>query len=180
MKKYDIIFADLDGTLIDTISGETFPKGIWDMQIKFDVLDKIRELKPEYLLIVTNQGGIEKGFIDEWRFGHKLKYICSSIKEYCGCGNVYSCYCTSNDKTDPNRKPNTGMLEYLIKTFVGPFVGHNFDYIKSKSLMIGDASGKEGQFSDSDKRCAENFGIDYFDVEDFKQYVELNKCNTKL
>lgn len=61
-----------------------------------------------------------------------------------------------------------------------PFVGHNFDYIKSKSLMIGDASGKEGQFSDSDKRCAENFGIDYFDVEDFKQYVELNKCNTKL
>ena len=33
---------------------------------------------------------------------------------------------------------------------------------------------------DSDKKTAENFGIDYFDVEDFKQYVELNKCNTKL
>ena len=30
------------------------------------------------------------------------------------------------------------------------------------------------------ERSAENFGIDYFDVEDFKQYVELNKCNTKL
>lgn len=26
----------------------------------------------------------------------------------------------------------------------------------------------------------ENFDIDYFDVEDFKQHVELNKCNTKL
>ena len=26
MKKYDIIFSDLDGTLINTISGETFPK----------------------------------------------------------------------------------------------------------------------------------------------------------
>lgn len=163
MKKYDIIFADLDGTLIDTISGETFPKGIWDMQIKFDVLDKIRELKPEYLLIVTNQGGIEKGFIDEWRFGQKLDYICSSIKEYCGCEKVFSCYCPSNNKTDPDRKPNTGMLEYLTKNFVGS----NFDYIKSKSLMIGDASGKEGQFSDSDRRCAENFGIDYLDVNDF-------------
>ena len=42
MRKYKVIFADLDGTLIDTISGETFPKGIWDMKIKFDVLDKIR------------------------------------------------------------------------------------------------------------------------------------------
>ena len=33
--------------------------------------------------------------------------------------------------------------------------------------MIGDASGKEGQFSDSDKKTAENFGIDYLDMEDF-------------
>lgn len=38
---------------------------------------------------------------------------------------------------------------------------------KANMLMIGDASGKEGQFSDSDKKCAENFGIDYLDVEDF-------------
>ena len=51
MKKYDIIFSDLDGTLIKTISGETFPKGIWDMQIRFEVPDKIKEVKPEYLLI---------------------------------------------------------------------------------------------------------------------------------
>ena len=28
MKKYNIIFSDLDGTLINTISGETFPKNI--------------------------------------------------------------------------------------------------------------------------------------------------------
>lgn len=31
--------------------------------------------------------------------------------------------------------------------------------------MIGDASGKPGDFSD--KKCAENFGIDYIDVRDF-------------
>ena len=59
-KKYKILFADLDGTLIDTVSGETFPKGIWDMAFKFNVLDKVKELNPLYLLIVTNQGGIEK------------------------------------------------------------------------------------------------------------------------
>ena len=165
----EVIFADLDGTLIDTISGETFPNGIWDMKIKFEVLDKIKELKPKYLLIITNQGGIEKGFIDEWRFRHKLEYICSSIKEYCGFEKVFSCYCASNDKTDPNRKPNTGMLEHLTETFVGD----DFDYIKSVSLMIGDASGKEGQFSDSDKKCAENFGIDYLDVNDFVVWKQV-------
>ena len=38
MKKYDVIFADLDGTLIETISGDTFPKGIWDMKLRFDVI----------------------------------------------------------------------------------------------------------------------------------------------
>ena len=71
MKEYKVIFADLDGTLIDTISGEIFPKGIWDMRIKFDVLDKIKEIKPEYLLIVSNQGGIESGFVDAHNFRAK-------------------------------------------------------------------------------------------------------------
>lgn len=31
MKNYQIIFCDLDGTL--TISGATFPKGIWDCDL---------------------------------------------------------------------------------------------------------------------------------------------------
>lgn len=39
-------------------------------------------------------------------------------------------------------------------------------------FMIGDASGKPGQFSDSDKKTAENFGIDYIDVEDFVKTFE--------
>ena len=162
MEKYNIIFSDLDGTLIKTISGETFPKGIWDMQIRFEVLDKIKEVKPEYLLIVSNQGGIESGFVDADEFHAKSEYITRAIREYCDC-KCYTMYCETNDKSDPYRKPNVGMLERLLERFVGD----DFDYIKSVSLMIGDASGKEGQFSDSDKKTAENFSIDYMDVEDF-------------
>ena len=162
MTKYNIIYSDLDGTLINTISGETFPKGIWDMQIRFEVLDKIKEIKPEYLLIVSNQGGIESGFMDDYDFRAKLEYITRAISEYCDC-ECYAMYCETNDKSDPYRKPNVGMLERLLERYVGD----DFDYIKSVSLMIGDASGKEGQFSDSDKKTAENFGIDYMDVEDF-------------
>ena len=162
MKKYKVIFSDLDGTLIETISGKTFPKGIWDMKIRFDVLDKIKEIKPKYLLIVSNQGGIESGFVDEYDFRAKSEYIGRVIREYCCC-KCYAMHCRTNDKSDPCRKPNTGMLEELMERCVGD----DFDYIKQKSLMIGDASGKEGQFSNSDKKTAENFGIDYMDVEEF-------------
>ena len=162
MKKYDVIFSDLDGTLINTISGETFPKGIWDMQIRFEVLDKIKEIKPKYLLIVSNQGGIESGFVDAHNFRAKSEYITRAIREYCGC-ECYAMYCTTNDKTDLYRKPNVGMLENLLESYVGD----DFDCIKQKCLMIGDASGKEGQFSDSDKKTSENFCIDYMDVDDF-------------
>ena len=161
MKKYDIIFADLDRTLINTISGEIFPKGIWDMKIRFEVLDKIKEIKPKYLLIVSNQGGIERGLVDDHNFRAKLDYIARAIREYCDC-ECYGMYCDTNDKSDPYRKPNTAMLLNLIECYVV----NVFDY-KSVSLMIGDLSGKEGQFSDSDKKTAKNFGIDYMDVEDF-------------
>ena len=162
MKEYKVIFCDLDGSLIDTISGETFPKGIWDMKIKFDVLDSIKKLNPKCILIVSNQGGIESGFVDAHDFRAKSEYITRAIREYCGC-ECYAMYCETNDKSDPYRKPNVGMLESLLESYVGD----DFDYIKQKSLMIGDASGKEGQFSDSDKKTAENFGIDYMDVNDF-------------
>lgn len=169
-KKYKVLFADLDGTLIDTISGETFPKGIWDMKFRLEVLDKIKELNPEFLLIVSNQGGIEKGFVDETEFQFKSECVSRGIREYCGC-KVHFMYCTSNDKNNKYRKPNVGMLELLC----ADCVGDDFKCIKSKSLMIGDASGKPGQFSDSDKKCAENFGIDYLDVEDFLQTIFKEK-----
>lgn len=162
MEKYKVLFADLDGTLIETISDDTFPKGIWDMRIRFEVLDAIKELAPDYILIVTNQGGIEKGFVNQQNFKAKIEYVGRCISEYCRC-KCYGTYCISNDKSDPYRKPNSMMLERLTKLHVGD----DFDCIKSVSLMIGDASGKEGQFSDSDKKTAENFGIDYIDVEDF-------------
>lgn len=160
MKKYKILFADLDGTLINTISGKVFPEGIWDMRLNFDVLDKIKELDPCYLFIVSNQGGIEKGFVNEYRFRSKLDFILYAIKEYCNMPVSDYYYCSSNDENNENRKSNCGMLKDALREY-------NIKYDKSEMLMIGDASGKPGQFNDSDKKTAENFGIDYLDVEDF-------------
>lgn len=170
MKKYKVLFCDLDGTLIDTLSGATFPKGIWDMKIKFDVLDAIKKLTPKYVFIVSNQGGIEAGFVNRRNFEFKMEYIIRSMREYLNYDVfVEYSYCTSNDKKNEYRKPNIGMCVKLSEKYIQK--NNPCPNLANKDcLMIGDASGLEGQFSDSDKKTAENFGIDYMDVNEFKAF----------
>ena len=160
-----VLFIDLDSTLIKTISGKTFPEDISDFRIQLPVLDKIIEKLPNLkrFLIVTNQGGLKSDF-EKYDFRAKLyaiediccEYLNNRFANFVGSDSQY---CFSMNKTDPYRKPNTAMLESLFTQWD----------VKSKEecIMIGDASGKPGDFSDSDKKCAENFGIDYIDVRDF-------------
>lgn len=178
MKNYKLLFIDLDGTLIQTKSGNTFPEGIWDMEFKFNVLKAIRKLSPEYVCIVSNQGGIELGYVDYMHIVSKMGYVCGVISDYCKIkyGNVQYAFCMLNDKQHRDRKPNTGMLEDYVRHNFNNFGNPNLS--KNEILMVGDASGKEGQFSDSDKKCAENFGIDYLDMNDFcKKYFFNLKIN---
>ena len=169
MEKIDIdkkrvLFTDLDGTIIDTVSGKTFPEGLWDMKFKFDVLDTIKKCSFKCLIIVSNQGGIARGFINEKRFCKgKMNYVQYCLEDYLGIPVEYS-YCASDDKDCEYRKPNIGMLVSSAYKFLPRW---NIVASKDEMLMIGDASGKEGQFSDSDKKTAENYGIDYLDVADF-------------
>nr|DAR58494.1 MAG TPA: Polynucleotide kinase 3 phosphatase [Crassvirales sp.] len=165
MKKYKIVFLDLDGTLINTLNNEPFPRGVWDMKLNFHLLYKLKVLAPAYIFIVTNQGGIEKGYVDKHNFEDKLQYISDCVMEYmnnkCVCKGSYTC---ENDKNNRYRKPNIGMLEYLL---INSTFNKDHPISKKDMCMIGDASGKKGQFSDSDKQTAINFGIDYYDVDDF-------------
>lgn len=166
LKDKKILFIDLDGTLIKTVSGKTFPEDISDFRIRLEVLDKIVERLPslEFFFIVSNQGGIGQ-YLSEDDFEVKLSAIMSFIRLYCFNKHqlviMNSEYCISNDKNNIKRKPNTGMLTTCLKLYNLENRG------KECMLMIGDASGKEGNFSDSDKKCAENFGIDYIDIGDF-------------
>ena len=160
-----ILFADLDGTLIQTASGKTFAEDCTDFRIRKDVLDKIKCMDElVFICIVTNQGGIPK-YTPKHDFEAKLSAIIQFITNYCYDIEVFARYCISEDGTNPNRKPNTGMLESIMNDDLR-WTGKPFKD-KANMLMIGDASGKDGQFSDSDKVCAERFGIDYLDVEDF-------------
>ena len=172
MKKYKYLFCDLDGTLIKTASGKTFAEDATDFRLRKDVLDKIRELNHEndleFIAIVTNQGGIPQ-YISESDFLAKFNAIETFADEYIDTLVMYY-YCASLDPNDEDRKPNTGMLAKAVRYYTRIVGQTEFD--KEKALMIGDASGKPGQFSDSDKKTAENFGIDYMDVEDF---IKLNE-----
>lgn len=162
IKNKTVLFFDLDGTLINTINGKTFPAGVWDMEIDLRVLSRLDQLKPEYIFIVSNQGGIEKGFVNQKSFAAKFEYVKRAIFDYLGDDNIVvdGMYCTNNDKANEYRKPNTAMLETLLRKY-------SILNTKETMLMIGDASGKPGDFSSSDKKTAENFGIDYLDIEDF-------------
>lgn len=164
MKKKKVLFIDLDGTLIHTASGNPFPEGVWDMKFDFEVLDKIKEYGFKAICIITNQGGIEAGFVDGIHWVNKIEYICSCIEEYTGIRCDFE-FCPTNDKNDPHRKPNKGMIDdYLNDPLTRDFGSYD------DCCLVGDASGLEGQHSDDDKRCAENAGIDYMDVTEFKNH----------
>ena len=115
--------------------------------------------------IVSNQGGL-KTITDKRLFNSKISaiesicasYLRSKLNNLLYADNLYCC---STDKNNTYRKPNTGMLEQLYYNYK-----YNIDS-KDDCIMIGDASGKPGDFSDSDKRCASRFFIDYIDVRDF-------------
>lgn len=153
MNYHKVLFTDLDGTLIMPIKGTDFPIGCWDIQFKFDTLDAIKKYNPDLVVIITNQGGIEMGYVNEKFFKNKLQWVTSCIAEYCNCDCLYE-YCSTCDVYNKRRKPNSGMIEkYLNK---------NEDK-NCKYLMIGDRH--------EDELCADNAHIDFLYVENFINFV---------
>ena len=52
--KEKLLLLDLDGTLIETVTGHTFPKGCWDMKFKEGILDAIKNYNPSGVFICSN------------------------------------------------------------------------------------------------------------------------------
>lgn len=107
-----VLFIDLDGTLIKTISGKTFPEDITDFRIQLPVLDKIKKKMPNlrHFYIVSNQGGIGK-FISEADFKTKIEAISDLCFFYLNERELLMyydyTYCASNDK-------NRGECDYFV------------------------------------------------------------------
>lgn len=164
MKK--VLFLDFDGTLVTTVSGKTFPENALDMKLVPGIMEAIHEFVrregAEFIFCVSNQGGIEKGFVDREETHRKIGLVMAMIetrmRDMPHMQMADFKICESNDPRNPMRKPNPGMLDVFNRYVMAD---------RKECLMVGDASGKPGDFSDSDKVCAENFGCDYMDVNDF-------------
>lgn len=122
------VYLDLDGTIIQTVSGKTFPVDISDWEFIPGVLEALvkfyYEHQPEEIVIITNQAGINLGYQKPLDFFHKLVEIVENIQQYFRWNsidiNINSIVAPAH--SSPNRKP-----------YVMPG--------KIKGFMIGDASG---------------------------------------
>ena len=146
------LFLDLDGTLITTRSGRAFPLHSEDWKFLPDTLKLIRRqyLEGFQLIIVTNQGGIEEGYITERAFILKIEAICKSLEKLLKLKKNKVSYYYCKNLVDYNRKPNPGIAYEAAL---------DYELDLGNSIMVGDMV--------TDREFAKNAGIGtYYDVLD--------------
>jgi bifunctional polynucleotide phosphatase/kinase len=157
MKKYDICFLDLDGTLIKTRSGKKFPSSYEDWTFIKTTSKFILEKKSQgfKIILVTNQAGISSGYVNREKFMGKLESIQEDLN--LSFDKIF----IADSMKSIYRKPKSRALE---KSLLSEGIRIN----KDTSFMIGDAGGLDGDFSDSDKKFAESLKIDFIHVDYLK------------
>ena len=127
------LFLDLDSTLITTQTGRTFPIHYKDWKLIDDTVDLIEIFykKGYKIIIVSNQGGIEEGYIEESIFIRKIETICKFIEAGLRMKDNSIAYFYHSSIEGYNRKPNPGM-GWLAKR---DFPKINFQ----ESIMVGDS-----------------------------------------
>eukprot|EP01094_Clydonella_sp_ATCC50884_P005406 TRINITY_DN1433_c0_g1_i5.p1 TRINITY_DN1433_c0_g1~~TRINITY_DN1433_c0_g1_i5.p1 ORF type:complete len:537 (-),score=104.05 TRINITY_DN1433_c0_g1_i5:658-2073(-) len=152
-----IVALDMDGTVIKTRSGRTFATGptdwvFWDESVPH----KLREVYDSgaAVVIMSNQGGVGTGKVSPQTLMEKVNDIIAEIdRPVCGL------FCTSKDHL---RKPNIGMWELFESVCNG---GVSAD--KHSSKYVGDAAGRAGDFSYTDRAFAVNLGLRFETPEEF-------------
>ncbi|KFY93102.1 hypothetical protein V498_04546 [Pseudogymnoascus sp. VKM F-4517 (FW-2822)] len=154
---------DLDSTIIDTKSGIIPNSDPEDWKWWHDnVVRKIRDvyLDGHQLIIFTNQGNLttptgELGPGLE-SFKRKIEDITQALSVplivYTACAN------------DIYRKPRPGMWEEMQKALGGAVDLEN-------SYFVGDAAGREKDYSDCDRHFSMNLGVRFYTPEEYFQGV---------
>ena len=128
-QKYSTLLSsfDLDGTLIKTKSGKTFPKDQNDWILLFDsIKEKLKNITNTTIVIFSNQMGISKGHTTDKDIKSKIKDIQKEL-------DIPFIFIASKED-DLFRKPRIGMYEFIENK-----LETTFD--KKKSFYVGDMAG---------------------------------------
>ncbi|EGV63133.1 PNK3P-domain-containing protein [Yamadazyma tenuis ATCC 10573] len=175
---------DLDGTLVDTISGSKFARGPNDWKLwrnidqsQSQVVPKLKSLVEQgyTIAIFTNQGGVlgvpqAKSYLNFRErvnsfVGHVQKDI-EQFKPLVFASPKKPSAKKATLKVSPDeyhlvmRKPQVGMWNQLKRE-----IGVEIDM--ENSFYVGDAAGRDTDFSDSDKVFANNLKIEFKVPEEY-------------
>ena len=154
---YKLILFEVDGTLVETFSGERFRKNAADWQWLPGRKEKIRELRQAGVrcAICSNQGGVGFGLLDQDEIMHELHALAKEAS--IAPGGVYICYTHPRAKIDlyrwehdHRRKPNPGMLEEAMR---------DFEADADETLFVGDR--------EEDQQAAAAAGCEFMWAKDF-------------
>jgi len=138
------LFLDRDGVINRRIAGD-YVRNLSQLELLPGAIDAIVRLgkRFRYVIVVTNQQGIGKGWMSTADVTDIHDYIIGQVKT--AGGRIDRIYCCPSLETanDPNRKPGIGMGLQAKRDFA------DIDF--SRSLLIGD--------SVSDMLFAERLGI---------------------
>lgn len=152
MKKYDVVFVLLDEVLITTLSGRQWPTGIWDFRINWAVWNSLKIINPEMIGIISNQGGITRGFLKDSSFYSKIDFISHSLSDFTGIKKIPFRYSirgnwklgldvdTGVDLIDSILENNTKFSDKSKMILVGRDLEFDKKYAESKDIIFLDKS----------------------------------------
>jgi len=159
-----ILGMDLDWTIIKPIRGKIHPidENDWEFIVKDSAMSRIKNKIDEgyKFVIFTNQGGLldaDKNKSDKKMglIGFKNRWV-NIYKKFQEEHNIHSVYLIVSLYDDFNRKPCTGMWEFMEFQ-----LNDNIKVQKDKSFYVGDMAGRKGDHSSSDLLFALNVGTQF-------------------
>ena len=149
-KNVKIASFDLDSTLIKTKSGNIFAKNSNDwVWLYSSIPDQLKDLSQDHQIIIfTNQKGLNS-ILKINAFKEKFNSIFQDIEHI----KLYAAL-----KNDTFRKPLIGMWENL---------NQKIDIDNENSFYVGDAAGREKDFSNSDYKFSLNIPLKFHTPEAF-------------
>ena len=158
-----VLGMDLDWTIIKPIKGKIHPIDENDWEFLNEV--KLSRIKNKIdngykFVIFTNQARLLNPITQMGLEGFKNRWI--HIYNKLQNAHIYSVYLLISLYDDYNRKPSTGMWEFMIS-----HLNNNIHINYTQSIYIGDMAGRIHDYSNSDLLFAMNLNIDFLVPETF-------------